>query len=257
MAFEPVSPSASLLDQVVSDLVAAIDRGSIGEGGRLESEPALAKRYGASRAVIREALAQLRSRGYVTTVNGAGSFARRPDAKHLASALLQQSRITTGRALTVDDLYEARIAIETAATGAAATRASDEALDQLSGLLDRMRETLDRPEEYVAADIAFHIGIAAASGNPLFPTLLDPLASLIVGGMLSSARLPRATEEGVREHAAVLERLMMRDAEGAREAMRSHLVDSCRYFARAQGAAELTFADGAQGARTDVEPIVG
>lgn len=68
-----------LFAQVRDALRAEILRGEVAPGGRLPSESALIQRFGVSRITVRQAVAELQSLGLVQTVNGKGTYVRRPD----------------------------------------------------------------------------------------------------------------------------------------------------------------------------------
>ena len=68
-----------LFAQVRDALRAEILRGDVASGERLPSESALVERFGVSRITVRQAIAELQTLGLVQTVNGKGTYVRRPD----------------------------------------------------------------------------------------------------------------------------------------------------------------------------------
>ena len=132
---------------------------------------------------------------------------------------------------TADQLYEARQAIEVVAAELAAQRATPDSLATLDRLLATMAESRDDAAAYTAADVGFHAAVVArATLNPLLPTLLAPLATLIVKGMFESHSAPDAVSQGVAAHTKVLRAIKRHDAAGARRAMAAHLRESRRVF---------------------------
>lgn len=220
----------TLLETLTERIESQIRSGALVKGERMPPESALAARYGVSRPLVREALAELRARGYVETQNGTGTFVRLPDADHLSEVLLRHAAQDATRELTADDLYGARTAIEMATARLAATAADQTALDELRVLLQDMAERLDDPVGFTAADVGFHLAMARASGNALLPTMLAPLVKVIVRGALESASDRSATLAGVRAHREILTHLETHDAEGAVEAVRQHLLESREFF---------------------------
>ena len=89
-----------------------------------------------------------------------------------------------------------------------------------------MTESRNDAAAYTAADVGFHMAVARATLNPLLPTLLAPLATLIVKGMFESHRLADAVSRGIAAHAKVLRAIKRHDAAGARRAMAAHLQES-------------------------------
>lgn len=180
--------------------------------------------------MVREALSQLRERGYLHTVNGSGTYVREPDPSTISSAIERHLAFSEDNRITVDHLYEAREAIEVCAARLAAQRANAEHIAALQEHLREMHEGRSERARYAAADMAFHIGVARASGNPLLPSLLTPLVQTIIRGIRASHSTPEGVDLGLAMHAAVLDCLIAKDSEGAARAMRQHLADSRRLF---------------------------
>jgi GntR family transcriptional repressor for pyruvate dehydrogenase complex len=216
--------------RVVAVLARRIDSGELTPGDKLPGEATLATELSVSRPIIREALGQLRERGYVTTINGSGTYVQSPDAETIADALRRHLRLADQGSISSAQLYEARAAIEVTAARLAAERASFEGLETLRGLLHAMRTSARNSTAYSSADMAFHVELARASGNPLLPTLLEPLVEIIVTGMIESHGREGAADDGISMHARVLDCVERGDAEGAGLAMAEHLARSEELF---------------------------
>lgn len=220
----------SLLDGLVEALAGQIQSGELTPGAQLPGEAAIGERWGVSRPVVREALALLRDRGYLHTVNGSGTFVRHPDVSHVAAALERHMNLTERDVLTVDHLYEARAAIEVAGARLAALHADEPDHQELRKHLDQMHHSRSDKAGYAAADVGFHVAVARASKNPLLPALLTPLVQTIVEGVMESHRTPRGVSLGLKGHSLVLEAVIARDADAAVKAMTMHLQDSRKIF---------------------------
>ncbi len=216
--------------RVVEVLAQRIDSGELSLGDKLPGEATLASDLSVSRPIIREALGQLRERGYVMTVNGSGTYVQSPDAGTIADALRRHLRLADEGSIHVEQLYEARAAIEVTAARLAATRASAESQDALEQLLHSMRMSAANSTSYSSADMAFHVELARASGNPLLPTLLEPLVEIIVTGMIESHGRDGAVDGGIAMHERILDCVKAGDADGAAHAMAEHLAQSQRLF---------------------------
>lgn len=223
-------PRGTLLDSLVEQLAGQVHSGELAPGVQLPGEAAIGARWGVSRPVVREALALLRERGYLYTVNGSGTFVRHPDASHVAAALERHMTLTERDVLTVSHLYEARQAIEVTGARLAATRAVAADRAELERYLDDMRRNRDDRALYAAADVGFHVTLARASKNPLLPTLLTPLVRIIVEGVMESHRTPRGVSLGINGHSLILDGVTAGDEELAAQAMRKHLKDSRKIF---------------------------
>jgi GntR family transcriptional regulator, transcriptional repressor for pyruvate dehydrogenase complex len=222
---------ATLVDKLVAEVRREITSGRLQVGQRLPTEAKMAAQFGVSRPLLREALAELRAEGFVQTESGRGTFVRHPTETDLADAFGHQLLLAgPGPGPTADQLYEARQAIEVVAAELAALRATPDALATLDRLLATMVDSAEDAAAYTAADVGFHVAVAKATLNPLLPTLLAPLATLIVKGMFESHSTPDAVSQGIAAHTKVLRALKRRDPVAARRAMAAHLRESRRVF---------------------------
>ena len=141
-------------DEVFAYLRAYLLSGSIQPGDCLMAERELSAQLGVSRPVLREALRALAMLGVVEIRQGSGIIVRRPDVSVLgeffAFALAQQSDI-------VDDVIEARIAIESQAARLFCRRATDADRGRLRAALDQIVATIEDPVAGGKADFAFHL----------------------------------------------------------------------------------------------------
>jgi len=78
MAMDVVRGDSPLFRRISSSLAEAIGRGDYPVGSQLPTELTLMRMFGASRFTIREALAELRSRGLIASRRGLGSIVLRP-----------------------------------------------------------------------------------------------------------------------------------------------------------------------------------
>jgi len=228
----PQDPLArvTVLDSLVDRLQQQILSGALAVGQQLPGEAAIAADWGVSRPVVREALALMRERGYLRTVNGIGTYVRHPDVSHVAAALERLLERPQKEVVTVDHLYEARQAIEVNAARMSASRSTESDRDELRRYVGEMSRNRADPALYAAADLGFHVAIARSSRNPLLPTLLAPLVRTIVEGIVKSHRTPDAVLLGLEGHGVILDQIIARDGELAADAMRQHLEDSRRVF---------------------------
>src|SRR5919199_270567 len=105
-------PRLTLFEALAAQIEESILSGQLEAGAKFPSEEALRKQFGVSRPVVREALARLRERGLIETLNGRGTFVKHPDADHLTDALVRHLRVASGDTESIGKVYEARIAIE-------------------------------------------------------------------------------------------------------------------------------------------------
>jgi GntR family transcriptional regulator, uxu operon transcriptional repressor len=225
-AVEPVR----LYRQIAGQIESLIDSGEFTPGSRLPPERELATLLGVSRTSVREALISLEIAGRVDVRVGTGVFVR--------GASGATPRVTGG----VDDgpgpfdLLAARALIEGEIAALAAPRIDRAAIAALRETIARMRMHGDNAGERDAADRAFHVAIAAASGNEALAHTVQHLWELRRGELWTKTEehfhTPTLREKTLSDHEAIVAALAAHDARGAREAMRRHLSRVAQEFQR-------------------------
>lgn len=217
-----------LSDRVSLQIEAWIRELGLAPGTQLPTEKSLCERFGVSRAVVREAISRLKAEGCVETRQGLGAFVAAVPGE--GSFKLARTAITgTDDAA---DIFELRCLVESGAAEFAAMHRSKEALARIERALDDMEQALLTGEGGAAADDAFHLAIAAASGNRHLERFLA-----YVGRQFSDSRLPTWNEDGRRtgraaeaqaEHRCIVEAIRRSDPGAAGKAARDHLIAAAR-----------------------------
>jgi GntR family transcriptional regulator, transcriptional repressor for pyruvate dehydrogenase complex len=200
--------------------------GELAINARLPSETELARRFGASRPVVREALARLREDGVIVSRQGSGSYVkRRPDAAILRFA-------PVGSIGDVQRGFEFRTALEGAAAALAAERWADADIVEIRGALKALDRCIADGELGVDADVAFHRAIAQAKHNPYHIAVQATLQAHIAFGMNLTRNLSLRDASRLRvvqdEHVAIVAAIEARDADAARAAMERHIENARR-----------------------------
>lgn len=215
-------------EAVIAQIQAAIQDGTIRHGERLASERDLVQEFGVSRATLREALRGLEALGWIEIRTGAqgGIFAVRPSADRAGSALEALMRF---HEVTPSDLEEFRTSFEPETAAWAATRATDDAISTLRGLVTSVRQAVSSPETAWSLvsdlDLEFHMKVAEASGNRVRTAVMFAVHSTVQSAsrsldpiMTDRVRLSIADELHV-----IVEAIAARDSAAARDAMRRHV----------------------------------
>ena len=163
-------------DRVLSFLRDQLLTGRLKTGDRLLPERDLATALGVSRPVIREALRALSTLGAVEIRRGYGTVVREPNFTALADYF---SLVLAQQAGAVDDVMQARIAIERQAIRLACSRALGPDLERLSRALQAIKETIDDPVQGGAADFHFHTMIVEAAHSPALSSVYAAVAKLL------------------------------------------------------------------------------
>ncbi|MEU4395549.1 FadR/GntR family transcriptional regulator [Kribbella sp. NPDC023855] len=213
-----------LAHELVERLKGRILAGELEPGSKLPTESSLTAEFGVSRTVVREAISRLQAAGLVETFQGRGSFVLSlpPATERFALGEVRSHR-------DVLELLELRIGVEVEAAGLAAGRRTGHHLRAIDRALDDFRRIGDDPSSSVAADFAFHLKVASASGNRFYTELIGSLGPMMV--MLPRTRLDPAYEMSdashlsrvVLEHENIAVAITNSDPDAARAAMRVHL----------------------------------
>ncbi len=202
---------------VADRLQQAILEGRLKPGECLPPQRELSEQFGVSRASLREALSVLETLGLVSVQPGRGVFVTTLEDR---APLWHFAERGSAR-----DVYEARLALESAAAALAAERIGVEGLATLETIMATMRDAYERGDmvALVAADMAFHDALMEASRNPIIAAMYRSVREM----MVASQRLPLARRvklsDTVMEHEAILACLSRREAEGAALAMGKHI----------------------------------
>lgn len=111
-----------------------------------------------------------------TRIGGSGTYIRKPVSArtvHLPLSI-EALGLADGLMLTL----EVRRGVEVEASIAAARRRTDEDIARMEAALDHMESVHLRARNSGEADLAFHLTIYDASGNPLFRQVLEQLRGL-------------------------------------------------------------------------------
>ncbi|RJE84098.1 FadR/GntR family transcriptional regulator [Paracoccus onubensis] len=208
---------------VVAYLREQLLSGELKTGDCLLPERELSARLGVSRQVLREALRALAMIGAVEIRHGVGTIVSRPDVSTLGEfftfALAQQSEV-------IDDIMEARIAIEHHAIRLACRRAGQADFDRLAERLYDIVETIHDPEAGGHADFRFHEALVQAGGSPTLISLYSSIASLMMRSHLDRReqiiQVEGITEFLIDHHRKIFEAIVARDAGVADELLTRH-----------------------------------
>jgi GntR family transcriptional repressor for pyruvate dehydrogenase complex len=204
--------------------------GKLKAGDRLAPERELATRLGVSRPVVREVLRALAAIGVIEIRHGYGSVVRRPDFAEFGDLftmmLCQQAEV-------VEDIMEARIAIERQAIRLACRRATPADIAVLQAALSRIAGTVRDQHAGGEADFAFHAALISAAHSPTLTSLHAAIATLLQQSHLERrARLATLADIEtylVDHHRQLLAAVISRDAEAADRLLMQHFEIGSEY----------------------------
>lgn len=215
----PATTHVRSRDDLATLLGGKILAGEFQPGMLLPSERLLAEEYRLSRSMVREALRVLDERRLIDVVPGRGSFVREATVDDAVGRMFD---IFDHRGVTLRNLIEARVMIETTAAALAARRASRderERIETASTNCQQAESVLNR----VQWDLALHLAIVQAAKNPLVQTMFHAIQPYIVELLLRSLTDDDVTRQGLVFHERIVDAIRKGDEEAAASEMRAHL----------------------------------
>lgn len=188
------------------------------------TEADLAKQHGVSRSVTREAVKMLSAKGLLNARPKQGTFVQADENWNLFDT--DVLRWMLDRKLSIGLLRqfnELRVAVEPRAAALAAKRAAPAQVAAIAAGLSRMRDAERGLDDTLDADIAFHVAVLRASGNPFFIQFRDMVSTALRTSIRFTNRIA-GRSASIDGHAAVYDAIAKGNPSAARDAM-MHLID--------------------------------
>jgi DNA-binding FadR family transcriptional regulator len=165
---------------VMKQILEAIEEERLKESDKLPNEPELAKQFGVSRSVVREAMSGLVAMGVVKRVPGNGTFVQQREKSFAPMVAESASFWEHLQGAGSTDAYIARLIIEPVIWEYAAGRIEPKDLKILKSIFRKMQKAiLDNDlTGYRELDIAFHLELAKSSGNHVLFEILGKFVNL-------------------------------------------------------------------------------
>jgi GntR family transcriptional repressor for pyruvate dehydrogenase complex len=211
---------ASLPDQASDMLKEFIIAKQVHIGNYLPPEHELCKKLGIGRSTLREAITILESKGLVKRFHGQGVKVVN-ESKRATADLFQLFMMREGS--TIHDLIEVRTIIEMQTVVLATERATQTDLDSIKTALSIMKSKDVSLEEYIQADIDFHLQIAKATHNNVLLVILETIRPLLHNAIVATLQSNPRPEQSLHYHEKIYSAIENRDKEGASKAMTDHL----------------------------------
>ncbi len=192
--------------------------------GKLPSERELARMFGVSRNLIREAIVVLETMGVVKVIERQGIFIKKPETDQIKNSLVGA---TFWPENITQHLMEMRLIIEVPACGLAAKRRTEEDIKKIKKCIFRLEEV--HKEGIVGAewDSMFHTVIVEAAHNPFLSKSYEGLSVLMTKYMVSMRSkllsLEMWADKLLSQHKAIASAIIEKDSKKAEQIMRMHL----------------------------------
>jgi GntR family transcriptional repressor for pyruvate dehydrogenase complex len=234
LIFQPLRPQRTF-EEVCARIRDQLAAGALRPGDKLPPERELAGQLGVSRTALREALRSLEIAGIVQLRKGSkgGAFIRPGDPRSMNRVM--QDLVHLG-AISLDDLTEARLLIQTAVVRLACARATDEDIAAIGANIEHTAEAtrLGRHDERLRHVNDFYRMLALATRNEILTMLVDALTEILM-------RFLRAISGGnpmrdlIESRRRFYVHFRVRDADKAARELEKHLTKVHALLTRAYG----------------------
>lgn len=215
----------SLSESVADDILAmiTIDK-KFNIGDKLPNENELSAELKVSRTTLREAIRILVAHNVLEIKRGKGTYVTNHNNFNENISLEELST----HKLDIKDLYEMRLIFEPQTAYYAAKRATDKELERILyyGKLEEVK--ILNNEDRTEVERAFHKSIAKATHNEFMNKLMPILYKAIDNGVILSDENESILQNTLNDHRMIMEFLENRDAEGAKTAMKLHIIRAMR-----------------------------
>lgn len=209
-----------LVDKAQQDIKEMILNKEFDQNGYLPSEGELCKKFGISRATVREAVRSMEVRGFLKRVHGKGIMAVDNSVKVMSRSI--GDMMTLGD-FSISELLEVRRIIEIQTASLAAKRATKKDIEALRSALENMENASTMDDKYYNSDFEFHMIIVQAANNHLLSAIVSAYTSLLKKLIIDSSQTNYVIEQKHHYHRDIYECIIRGDGEGASESMRTHL----------------------------------
>lgn len=212
--------SQSVADNILS-MITIEKRFSVGD--KLPNELNLSEELNVSRTTLREAIRILVALDILEIQRGKGTYVKE-NAFKKQQDLEQLSNIK----VNARDLYEMRLIFEPEAAYYAALRATDSEIKRILEFGKKVEKEISNHQDRTDDEHSFHKAIAQATHNEFMNKLMPILYQAISKGVYLSLQSDKAIEDTINDHRMIMEFLEQRNAEGAKNAMKIHIMHAMK-----------------------------
>lgn len=222
-----MSRSKRLSDRIADEILSMITiEKKFQPGDKLPNEIELSEQLNVSRTTLREAIRVLVTNNILEIQRGKGTFVKENiDTEHMKSFSGLSSAIINAR-----DLYEMRLIFEPEAAYYATLRATDAELKRILDFGKQIEEKILNNEDRTEVEQKFHQSIAQATHNEFMDKLMPVIFQAINKGVILSQKNELVTKHTLNDHRLIMEFMEARNAEGAKSAMKIHILHAMQYL---------------------------
>lgn len=214
----------SRCDATMDAIKSYILREQLQPGDLLPTETKLCEAVGASRSSVREAVRKLEALNIVNVEHGKGTFVGSLSLDPMVETLAFRSMVSVGKNFAdLQDVVELRRFLDLGCAEEVCARFKGTEQPELGALADSMVGAAGRGEDFLHADIDFHMGLLEPLGNTVAKQMVHSLwlvhmAVLPQLGIAPSEKMLDTAEA----HRCMLAAAVEGDPQKYREAVREH-----------------------------------
>ncbi|WP_031479318.1 FadR/GntR family transcriptional regulator [Maridesulfovibrio frigidus] len=209
-------------ESVANQITELIKSGELQQGDKLPSERSLAEKFKVSRSSVREAIKSLVHKNLVESRRGDGTYILAGADSQIIDAF---SEAFADQKKRISDIFEFRKIVEPQIAALAAISIDDDTLNRMKVIVCNQEIRLRAGEDSSDLDAQFHHEIALATGNSIFPDMLDALSKIMDESRSEPLQNKRRLEKSMTAHFNLLEAFEKHDSETARKVMKQHIED--------------------------------
>lgn len=192
-------------------------------GDKLPNENELSKELNVSRTTLREAIKILVAYNILEIQRGKGTFVTE-EAFKKKDDMEQLTDIKTN----IKDLYEMRLIFEPEAAYLAAIRGTDTEIKKIIELGKKIEQEIIENKNRTENEHLFHKSIAQSTHNEFMNKLMPILYRAVLKGVVLSDSNSKAINDTIYDHRMIMEFLEQRNPEGAKNAMKIHIMHAIK-----------------------------
>lgn len=209
-------------EAVVEYIKEKIRDGTFKPGDPLPSERILIQELEISRLSLREGLARLKALGIITVRHGKGAFVNNRLLPEVLNDILFPV-LSSPDSKSFQDLFEARIVIESKQAANVAKERTDHDIERLERILEQFRAAIDDPELFAQIDLDFHREIDRIAGNSILSIMRSMIQKTIDEFIQFNVKDPEVRSKAIQDHFSILDAIKQRSPVLASERMEKHI----------------------------------
>ncbi len=195
-------------------------------GDKLPNENDLSTELKISRTTLREAIRILITHKVLEIKRGKGTYVAQ---NNNLNENFNLDKVINAK-VDLKDLMEIRLIFEPEIAYYAAKRATNKEIEKILHYGELTESKIRNCEDRVEEEQMFHNSISKATHNEFINRLMPIINQAIYKGVILSKEKSRINDNTLVDHKSIMEYLKARDAEGARTAMKLHILHAMEDF---------------------------